>query len=70
LTIERLDEETWQVQGGGVERLTRLINASHPQALTEIKQRLIRHSVWKAVRKAGAKIGDRVLVGGLELVMD
>jgi GTP-binding protein len=59
LTIERLDEETWFVQGGEVERLTRLINASHPQALAEIKERLLRHGIWKAIRKAGAKAGDR-----------
>jgi len=70
LTIERLDEETWFVQGGEVERLTRLINASHPQALAEIKERLLRHSIWKAIRKAGAKAGDRIIVNGLELTMD
>lgn len=70
LTIERLDEETWLVQGGEVERLTRLINASHPQALAEIKERLIRHGIWKAIRKAGAKAGDRIIVNGLELTMD
>ncbi|MDT7897153.1 MAG: GTPase ObgE [Armatimonadota bacterium] len=70
LTIERLDEETWFVQGGEVERLTRLINASHPQALAEIKERLLRHGIWKAIRKAGAKAGDRIIVNGLELTMD
>ncbi len=70
LTIERLDEETWFVQGGEVERLTRLINASHPQALAEIKERLLRHGIWKAIRKAGAKAGDRIMVNGLELTMD
>jgi GTP-binding protein len=70
LTIERLDEETWLVQGGEVERLTRLINASHPQALAEIKERLLRHGIWKAIRKAGAKAGDRIIVNGLELTMD
>ncbi|MFA0777150.1 MAG: hypothetical protein PVTTEEND_000864 [Candidatus Fervidibacter sp.] len=70
LTIERLDEETWLVQGGEVERLTRLINASHPQALAEIKERLLRHGIWKALRKAGAKAGDRIIVNGLELTMD
>jgi GTP-binding protein len=70
LTIERLDEETWVVQGGEVERLTRLINASHPQALAEIKERLLRHGIWKAIRKAGAKAGDRIIVNGLELTMD
>ena len=70
LTVERLDEETWLVQGGEVERLTRLINASHPQALAEIKERLLRHGIWKAIRKAGAKAGDRIIVNGLELTMD
>jgi GTP-binding protein len=70
LTIERLDEETWFVQGGEVERLTRLINASHPQALAEIKERLLQHGIWKAIRKAGAKAGDRIIVNGLELTMD
>jgi GTP-binding protein len=70
LTIEQRDEETWLVQGGEVERLTRLINASHPQALAEIKERLLRHGIWKAIRKAGAKAGDRIIVNGLELTMD
>ncbi len=70
LTIERLDDETWLVKGGGVEQLTNLINASHPQALAEIKDRLIRHGVWKALRKAGAKMGDRVVIGSAELMMD
>ncbi len=70
LTIERLDEETWLVKGGNTERLTNLINASHPQALAEIKDRLIRHGIWKALRKAGAKMGDRVIVGSVELTMD
>jgi len=70
LTIEQRDEETWLVQGGEVERLTRLINASHPQALAEIKERLLRHGIWKALRKAGVKAGDRIIVNGLELTMD
>jgi len=70
LTIERVDEETWRVEGKEVDRLTRLINATHPQALAEIKDRLIRHGIWKALRKAGAKTGDRLLVGGVELMMD
>lgn len=70
LTIEKIDEETWLVSGGGVEELTRLINANHPQALAEIKNRLIRQSIWKAIKKAGAKIGERVLVGDVELIVD
>ncbi len=70
LTIERVDEETWRVEGNEVDRLTRLINATHPQALAEIKDRLIRHGIWKALRKAGAKTGDRLLVGNVELMMD
>lgn len=70
LEIGRLDEETWFVRGGGVERLISLINTSHPQALAEIKDRLKRHSIWKALRKAGAKPGDRIVVERLELAMD
>ncbi len=73
LNIERLDEETWLVTSGEVDRLVRLINASHPQALAEIKDRLVRHGIWKALRKAGAKTGHRILVGnltGVELMMD
>ncbi|MFN3420743.1 MAG: GTPase ObgE [Armatimonadota bacterium] len=70
LTIERLDEETWLVKGGNTERITNLINASHPQALAEIKDRLVRHGIWKALRKAGAKTGDRVIVGSVELIVD
>lgn len=70
LTIGRLDEETWLVQGDDAERLTKLINSSHPQALTEIKERLIRHGIWKALRKAGAKTGDRIVIGSVELMMD
>lgn len=70
LTIERQGEEIWSVQGGGIEQLTRLINASHPQALAEIKERLIKRGIWKALKKAGAKVGDRVVVGPVELMMD
>lgn len=70
LTIERHDDETWTVQGGGVERLTWLINASHPQALAEIKERLIKNRIWKALRKAGAKPGERIIIGSVELMMD
>lgn len=70
LTIEKVDEETWLIIGGEIEKLTRLINANHPQALAEIKDRLIRHSIWKSIRKAGAKTGDRIIVGGVELMMD
>ncbi|MCS7187112.1 MAG: GTPase ObgE [Armatimonadetes bacterium] len=70
LTIERLDDETWLVKGGEVEQLTNLINASHPQALAEIKDRLIRRGIWKALRKAGAKTGDRIIVGSVELMAD
>jgi len=70
LTIERVNEETWLIQGGNVEQLTKLINAFHPQALAEIKERLIRHGIWKALRKAGAKTGDRIIVGSVELVMN
>lgn len=70
LTVERVNEETWLVQGGNVEQLTKLINAFHPQALAEIKERLIRHGIWKALRKAGAKTGDRIIVGSVELMMD
>jgi len=70
LSIERLDDETWLVKGGDSEQLVNLINASHPQALAEIKERLIRHGIWKALRKAGAKTGDRIIVGSVELMMD
>ncbi len=73
LNIERLDEESWLVTGGEVDRSVRLINASHPQALAEIKDRLVRHGIWRALRKAGAKTGHRILVGnvtGVELMMD
>lgn len=70
LTIEQVDEETWLVQGDEAERLTRLVNASLPQALSEIKDRLIRRGIWKSLRKAGAKTGDRIIIGSVELMMD
>ncbi len=72
--LQTLKHDSWvhsvAFSPGGRERLTRLINASHPQALAEIKERLIRNSIWKALRRAGAKAGDRILVGSAELMMD
>lgn len=70
LTIERLNGETWLVKGGDAEKLANLINASHPQALAEIRERLIRHGIWKSLRKAGAKSGDKVIIGSVKLMMD
>ncbi|MDW8027095.1 MAG: GTPase ObgE [Armatimonadota bacterium] len=70
LTIERLNDETWEVKGGGIEQLVNLVNASHPQALAEIKERLIRHGIWKAIKKVGAKLGDKVIIGSVELMVD
>ncbi len=70
LTIEKVEEGTWLIRGDDVEKLARLINPNHPQTLAEIKDRLVRKGIWKAIRKVGAKTGDKILVSNVELVMD
>ena len=66
-TIDREDDGTWVVHGKQVERAVALNDLTNQDALLYLHQRLERLGVDKALHKAGARQGDPVRIGRLEL---
>lgn len=60
-------QDTFVVRGGGPERVMAMLGWESEEARVEVLQRLRRMGVARALRRAGARAGDRVKIGGVEL---
>ena len=66
LVVER-EGDAFRVKGRAAERAAALINAQTPEGVAVLRKRLIRLGVGRLLEKAGAREGDKVRVGEVEL---
>jgi GTP-binding protein len=67
LRVVRLAEGCYEVGGEEVERAVAVTDLDNEEALRHLHQRLERSGVIRRLRHLGAKDGDRVRIGGVEL---
>jgi GTP-binding protein len=65
--VARVSEELFQVSGDDVERLVVMTDLANEEAVRYLHRRLERMGVIRRLRELGAKQGDRVRIGGIEL---
>ena len=63
-TVEQLRARAFRVRGSGVERFVAMMDLEDEEGLAETYRWLERRGVAAALRRAGARPGDRVRVGG------
>ncbi|MGC9357449.1 MAG: GTPase ObgE [Anaerolineae bacterium] len=66
-TIERGTQGTWRVRGGKIERAVRRTNLGLREGVLRLHRYLESKGVLDALRRAGVKEGDTVLIGDYEL---
>ena len=67
VAVSREGEGAWRVSGRTAERVVAMADLTNEEALTYVTQRLRRLGVDKALARAGAREGDTVRVGPVEL---
>ncbi len=70
VTVERVDDGSWKVHGRGASRAVRLSDLTNLEALAVAHSRLKSIGVDRALRRAGARPGDRVRIGDIEFEYD
>lgn len=65
-TIDKLDQQTYEVTGGLIDSLARKVNMDDYDSFAYFQRVLKQRGVIAELRKAGAKDGDTVIVGDLE----
>ena len=66
-TVERDDDGAWRVSGRTAERVVAMADLTNIEALEYVQQRLRKMGVERALARAGAREGDVVRVGPVEL---
>jgi len=66
-SLARDDDGTWRVSGRAAERIVAMADLTNAEALSYVQHRFRRMGVERALAKAGAKEGDLVRVGEVEL---
>jgi GTP-binding protein len=66
-SVVREDDGAWRVKGRGPERAVALADLTNDEAMTYVQQRLRRMGVERALARAGAREGDVVRIGPVEL---
>jgi GTP-binding protein len=66
-SVDRDADGAWRVRGRRAERAVALADLTDPEALDVVHARLRRLGVERALARAGARDGDVVRIGGLEL---
>lgn len=61
------DGDVWRVEGEEVERLAVMTNWEQDEAVRHFHRMLEKMGVVRALRRAGVKDGDTVIIGGVEL---
>jgi GTP-binding protein len=65
--VEAEGQGTWRVRGQAIERAAEMTYWEFPEAVRRFQRILERLGVDDALRRAGAKQGDNVRIGGYEL---
>ena len=65
--VRRDDDGAWRVSGRSAERVVAVADLTNEEALSYVQDRFRRMGVEKALAKAGARGGDLVRVGPVEL---
>jgi GTP-binding protein len=68
--VEQLDEGTWRVSGGAIERLIARHDLGNEEALAHVERRLHRMGVIRALEAKGFEPGDDVEIGGIVFELD
>jgi GTP-binding protein len=66
-SVQREADGVWRVRGRRAERAVALADLTNPEALAYAQERLRRLGVERALARAGARDGDVVRIGTLEL---
>ena len=69
-SVVREGTNEWRVQGRPAERAVALADITTPDALAYVQQKLRRMGVERALARAGARDGDVVRIGGIELTYE
>jgi GTP-binding protein len=65
--VERDVDGAWRVTGRSAERVVAVADLTNEEALSYVQERFRRMGVEKALAKAGAREGDTVRIGAVEL---
>ena len=66
IAVERAPDGSWRVLGRAAGRAVALSDLTNPEALAYAQGRLRRLGVDRALARAGARLGERVHIGGFE----
>jgi GTPase len=69
-SVQREGSRTWRVKGRPAERAVALADVTTADAIVYVQQRLRRMGVDRALAKAGARDGDTVRIGTVELTYE
>jgi GTP-binding protein len=66
-SVVREGTNEWRVKGRPAERAVALADLTNPEAMSYVQQKLARMGVERALARAGARDGDVVRIGDIEL---
>jgi GTPase len=66
-SVARDDDGTWRVTGRAAERVVAMADLTNAEALAYVQERFRRMGVERALARAGAREGDLVRIGAVEL---
>jgi GTP-binding protein len=66
-SLVRDDDGAWRVEGRAAERIVAMADLTNAEALAYVHQRFRRMGVERALARAGAREGDAVRIGTVEL---
>jgi len=66
-SVQRDDDGIWRVSGRSAERVVAMSDLTNPEAVAYLQERFRTMGVERALARAGARDGDTVRVGGVEL---
>ncbi len=66
-SVDRDDDGVWRVSGRAAERVVAMADLTNTEALAYVHDRFKRMGVERALARAGAREGDTVRIGGIEL---
>ena len=66
-SVDREDDGAWRVHGRSAERVVAMADLTNDEAIAYVHDRFRRMGVERALAKAGAREGDMVRIGGVEL---
>lgn len=70
VSVSREGRNGWRVHGREAERAVAIGDLTNPEALAYVQSRLRRLGVERALRRAGARDGDSVLIGSFEMTFE